>query len=225
MADFDTLLNGQTSIYDTLYLFTIFILPFLGYISSIIYSPESGRKWYKSNKFVLLDLSNSSYGLFFTLFIYLFAGMGIIYIANHYLGNDNLKLPQGKHFTRINDPLFNISKFWDSIILSLLPVGFLLIWISQPLMLQFNSLTIPGSLSIISTILFLLFSIYMIKIHWIIMILFLPLCIWCIYMSAFYFLTQDETCKANQDSKNEDEKKNKDDNKTKDESNDELRQP
>lgn len=186
--------KNANSIYNTLYLFLVFTLPFLGYISSIIYKPEVGITWYKGLKFLLLDISNNSYGLFFTLFIYLFVGMGIVYISDYYIGNDDLSdIPTSRLFSRIKDPLSNLSRFWDSIVLTLLPVGLFLLWVSQPLMLQFQSLVIPGSLTVISSALFLFFAIYMIKVHWLIMIFFLPLCIWCIYLSAFYFLPEKDS--------------------------------
>lgn len=178
-------------IYDNLYLFSLFILPFLGYVSSIIYRSKEGSEWYEKIKFQLVDLiSNStSYSLFFTLFIYMFTGMGIVFIANFYLGINDLSAETvtNRITKRIRGPLLNLNKFWDSLMLMMIPISLFLLWISTPLMYQYKSLMIPQVLSLISTILFVVVAFYMIKIHWIIMLLFIPICIWCIYLTAFYF--------------------------------------
>ncbi|CCU56398.1 unknown similar to AMEV164 [Mythimna separata entomopoxvirus 'L'] len=153
------------------YVLLIFILPLIGLISSNIYTSLSAETWYSNIRFTLPDISHGSYGLYISTFFYLIAGGALVLIYTNSRSNTN---PNSK------DRLFPYIYY-------MIPVIFLLIYISNPIMYQSQSLLAPGILYIFATImaLFILYLTFFMNniAKW----LWLVFVIWLLYITIFYF--------------------------------------
>ncbi|AAC97653.1 ORF MSV107 hypothetical protein [Melanoplus sanguinipes entomopoxvirus] len=146
----------------------IFILPLLGYIASNIYSSQASEDWYNSIRFYIPDITTQSSGLFVNSFFYLFLGVALSQLYSENL----MSTSQTKSY-----------------IIWLIPIILLMIYISNPIMYQSQSILAPAIIYTISLILafIVLYYIYSIKANGKIKFGWIVFIIWIIYLTIFYY--------------------------------------
>ncbi|BAO49462.1 tryptophan-rich sensory protein [Alphaentomopoxvirus acuprea] len=154
---------------DLLYKIIIFILPLAGLIASNVYISPSSQSWYTNIQFILPDISNNSYGMYISFYIYLVVGAALVLI---YASGETMEFRKNK--------VESYSYF-------LIPLLFLLIYISNPIMLQSQSLLAPAIIYVFVTISALIILYYTFKINNMAKWLWLIFVIWIIYLTIFYF--------------------------------------
>ncbi|CCU55491.1 unknown similar to AMEV164 [Adoxophyes honmai entomopoxvirus 'L'] len=166
---FKELINSQTT-----YAIIIFILPLIGLISSNIYTSSNSDIWYSNIRFVLPDISHGSYGLYISTFFYLIAGAALVLIYKYYNEGFIADIDSKRQ------KLFLYAFY-------LIPVLFLLIYISNPITYQSQSLLASGILYIFATILSLCILYLTFYINNYAKWLWLIFVIWLLYTTIFYF--------------------------------------
>lgn len=199
------MIKSEDYIQDLIYSLAIFIMPIIGGLAANIYISEKSLKWYKNIKFTMPDIANGGYGVYIGTFIYFFAGLGLVYLGDYYSrkGSANdYNSPFEKTSVSLQTPDFITKRTFknkniiDKIILWLIPLFFLLTWISTPIMFQYETLIVPGVLYLVSGVLVLVYLLYILNISWFITVTFLPLFLWLLYNMIFYFVGGSNTGNA-----------------------------
>ncbi|CCU55774.1 unknown similar to AMEV164 [Choristoneura rosaceana entomopoxvirus 'L'] len=175
--------SGQSNLVDTFknlitsqlsYAIIIFILPLLGLISSNIYTSSASESWYSGIRFTLPDISHGPYGLYIATFFYLIAGGALVLIYQYYSEGftSNIKSRREQLF---------IYLFY------MIPILFLLIYISNPITYQAQSLLASGVLYIFATLIALIILYLTFFINNYAKWLWLVFVIWLLYNTIFYF--------------------------------------
>ncbi|AAG02870.1 hypothetical protein AMV164 [Betaentomopoxvirus amoorei] len=174
---------GQSNIVDTIknlitsqlsFAIIIFILPLIGLISSNIYTSSSSELWYSNIRFTLPDISHGPYGLYISTFFYLIAGGALVLIYQYY--NEGF--------------VANIKSRREQLFIYLfymIPVLFFLIYISNPITYQTQSLLASGVLYIFATFISLIILYLTFNINNYAKWLWLIFVIWLLYNTIFYF--------------------------------------
>jgi hypothetical protein len=160
------------------YRIIIFILPLVGLISSSMYTSVSSSTWYSNIRFTLPDISNKSYGLYISMFIYLIAGGALILIYNYNYKRSGDIITEGRGVSY--NSVFPFAYY-------LIPILFLLLFLANPIMLQSQSLLAPGIIYIFVSVLALIILYVTFQMENSAKWFWLVFVIWIIYLTIFYF--------------------------------------